>query len=136
MILARIIRAIKDGKITENTLVFVDSVMGSKYIMAYHKQALRQDDKNLPTKNSPIHSILDKDYKNREKRNLDNLAEDLDPNNGGYIVIDHTNRDAWIQAVSDKKVIYITSSGMMDGGPIEDYLRKFISDPKTVFYSP
>lgn len=51
-------------------------------------------------------------------------------------MVDYTNRDAWMQTIGDKKAIYITSSGMMDGGPIEDYLRKFISDPKTVFYSP
>lgn len=136
MMLYRVIDAKKRGIIPEDTLVFVDSVMGSKYIMAYHKQALRQDDKNLPTKNSPIHSILDKDYKNKEKYKLHNFADYLDPNNWEYIVVDYTNRDAWMQTIGDKKAIYITSSGMMDGGPIEDYLRKFISDPKTVFYSP
>ncbi|MFO0763779.1 MAG: MBL fold metallo-hydrolase RNA specificity domain-containing protein [Candidatus Gracilibacteria bacterium] len=136
MMLYRVIDAKKRGIIPEDTLVFVDSVMGSKYLMAYVKQALRQDDKNPPPKGSSIHSILDKDYKNKEKYKLHNFADYLDPNNGEYIVVDYTNRDAWMQTIGDKKAIYITSSGMMDGGPIEDYLRKFISDPKTVFYSP
>lgn len=110
--------------------------MGSKYILPYVQQTQRQDDKNLPTKNSPIHSIISKDYSSKEKDNLERFTHYLDPINGEYITIDYTNRESWMEAIQGKKAIFLTSSGMMDGGPIEDYLKKFISDPKTAFYSP
>ena len=136
MMIYRVIDAKKRWIIPEDTLIFVDSVMGSKYILPYVQQAQRQDDKNLPTKNSPIHSIISKDYSNKEKDNLERFAYYLDPINGEYITIDYTNRESWMEAIQGKKAIFLTSSGMMDGGPIEDYLKKFISDPKTAFYSP
>lgn len=136
MMLYRVIDAKKRWIIPEDTLIFVDSVMGSKYILPYVRQAQRQDDKGLPNNNSPIHSIIDKDYSNREKHNLERFAYYLDPTNGEYIIIDYTNRDAWMQTIGDKKAIFLTASGMMDGGAIVDHLKKFISDPKTVFYSP
>lgn len=59
----------------------------------------------------------------------------MDAKNKEYEILNRENRDMILENL-DGKYILITASGMADGGPIMEYLKRYGNDEKSAFYFP
>ena len=116
----------KRGLIPNNIPIFVDSKMGVQYIDLYIRAARAQ-----------ITEKQEKKIPHQLHTNTENLAKFIDyinPHNKEYEILNSENRDIILRGGG--KSIILTASGMADGGPIIEYLKRFAGDERSVFYFP
>ncbi len=135
-ILYRTVKLKAEGKIDKNVKIYVDSPSGVKHLRNYVFSARRRlSELSLPEADAIRHA-LGSDYLERERKNLEDFIEYLDPSHGYYEIISTEEDREFHKNDRNERKIVVTASGMANGGPIVSYLKSFGGDSQSAFLFP